>query len=49
MALGNLDDLNFHTTWTVVNFQRETAEQHPPVLTDRLLFQCYIILVYTGI
>jgi hypothetical protein len=48
MAFGNLDDLNFHTAWTVVNFQRETAEQHPPVLIDMFLLQCDIILVYTG-
>lgn len=48
MALGNLDDLNFHTGWTVVNFHCETAEQHPPVLIDMLLLQCDIILVYTG-
>jgi len=48
MALANLDDLNFHTAWTVVNFQCKTAEQHPPVLIDMLLLQCYVILVYTS-
>jgi hypothetical protein len=48
MALGNPDDLNFHTAWTVVNLQCVTAEQHPPVLLDMLLLQCYIILLYNG-